>query len=222
MAELVWDKAGEKLYETGVDRGVLYPQNEDGAYPKGVVWNGLISVSENPSGAEPSPLWADNIKYLSLVSAEELALTVEAYTYPKEFEACDGSASVIAGATIGQQSRSAFGFSYRTVVGNDIKKNDFGYKIHLVYGCTASPSERQFQTINDTPEAITFSWEFATTPVNVTGHKPTALLVIDSSKVENKDHLAALEKILWGSNSSEAMLPLPDQVVKILKDGQVG
>lgn len=192
-----WDATGEHLYETGIDRGMLYPINASGAYTPGVAWNGLTAVTESPSGAEATKLYADNIKYLNLYSAEEFGATIEAYTYPKEFEACDGSADIATGVAIGQQSRKTFGLAYRTKIGNDVDGNDHGYKIHLIYGCMASPSEKAFQTINDSPEAITFSWEVSTTPVNVTGFKPTASITIDSTKVD-ADKLAAFEKTIYG------------------------
>lgn len=217
MAKLVWDKSGERFYETGVDRGVLYVQDEEGAYPTGVAWNGLTAVNESPSGAEATALYADNIKYLNLLSAEEFSCTIEAYTYPAEFEACDGSASVSEGVTIGQQARKTFGLSYRTAVGNDIEGSDHGYKIHLVYGCFAAPSEKGYSTINDSPEAITFSWEVSTTPVNVTGFKPTATMVIDSRKV-SEAALKAIEDALYGDDSAgAAKLPLPDEIVALVK-----
>ena len=214
MAKLVWDKTGERLYETGVSHGVLYVQDSTGAYPAGVAWNGLTAVTESPSGAEATPLYADDIKYLELRSAEEFGATIEAYTYPKEFEACDGSAELAEGVTIGQQDRKAFGLCYRTIVGNDVKKNDLGYKLHLIYGATASPSEKGYQTVNDSPEAITFSWEVTTTPINVDGFKPTSSLTIDSTKVD-KTKLAALEAKLYGAESAEATLPTPDEVAAI-------
>ena len=216
MAKLVWDQSGQRFYETGVSNGVLYVQDESGAYPAGVAWNGLTAVTESPSGAEATPLYADDIKYLELYSAEEFGATIEAYTYPEEFEACDGSAEIAAGVTIGQQTRKAFGLCYKTVVGNDVKGNELGYKLHLIYGCKAAPSEKAYQTINDSPEAITFSWEVTTTPVNVDGFKPTANLVIDSTKVD-AEKLAALEAKLFGSASEEAMLPLPDEIVDMMK-----
>lgn len=216
MAKLVWDKTGERLYETGVSHGVLYVQDSTGAYPTGVAWNGLTAVTESPSGAEATPLYADDIKYLELRSAEEFGATIEAYTYPKEFEACDGSAELAEGVTIGQQDRKAFGLCYRTIVGNDVKKNDLGYKLHLIYGATASPSEKGYQTVNDSPEAITFSWEVTTTPINVDGFKPTSSLTIDSTKVE-KSKLDALEAKLYGAESAEATLPTPDEVAAIFK-----
>lgn len=214
MSKIVWDATGEKLFETGVDRGVLYLRDEGGDYTNGVAWNGLTAVNESPSGAEPNNLWADNIKYLALVGAEEFGLSVEAYTYPKEFAECDGSAELTTGVTIGQQSRKTFGFCYRTLLGNDVDGDSHGYKLHLVYGCLASPSEKGYQTKNDNPEAITFSWDITTTPVNVTGFKPTACLIIDSTKVA-AEKLAALEAILYGSDSGSSTaprLPLPDEV----------
>ena len=216
MAKLVWDQSGQRFYETGVKNGVLYVQDESGAYPKGVAWNGLTAVTESPSGAEATPLYADDIKYLELFSAEEFGATIEAYTYPEEFEACDGSAELAEGIVIGQQARKAFGLCYKTVIGNDVKGNDLGYKIHLIYGCKAAPSEKAYQTINDSPEAITFSWEVTTTPVNVDGFKPTSTLVIDSTKVDSAK-LAAIEAKLFGSESEEASLPLPDEIVDMMK-----
>lgn len=215
MAKIIWDKTGERLYETGVKYGVLYVADETGAYPQGVAWNGLTAVTESPSGAEATPLYADDIKYLNLMSAEEFGGTIEAYTYPDEFKACNGEGELATGVTIGQQSRKTFGFCYRTAVGNDIANNDYGYKLHLIYGALAAPSEKAYSTINDSPEAITFSWEFSTTPVNVTGHKPTASLVIDSTKVA-PEKMAALETVLYGSESVEAKLPLPDEVLAIV------
>ena len=215
MAKLVWDKTGERLYETGVKNGVLYPM-VDGTYPKGIVWNGLTAVTESPSGAEATPLYADDIKYLNLMSAEEFGATVEAYTYPDEFAECDGSASLGAGVTIGQQPRKTFGLSYKTTVGNDVDNDNHGYKLHLIYGAMASPSEKAYSTINDSPEAITFSWELTTTPVNVTGFKPTASLTIDSTKID-PEKLATIEALLYGSESGEAKLPLPDEIAGIIK-----
>lgn len=212
--KLIWDQTGERFYETGVDHGVLYPV-KDGAYSAGVAWNGLTAVTESPSGAEASPIYADNIKYLNLVSAEEFGATIEAYTYPDEFAECDGSASIATGVYIGQQSRKTFGLSYRTVLGNDVDSNDYGYKLHLIYGALAAPSEKGYSTINDSPEAITFSWEVTTTPVNVAGFKPTACVTIDSTKAD-ADKLAALEAILYGSEDAEARLPLPDEIVSIM------
>lgn len=218
MAKLVWDKTGEHLYETGVDHGVLYFPDQTGAYKNGVAWNGLISVSESPSGAEATGQYADNIKYLNLISAEEFGATIEAYTYPEEFEACNGNKELVdaSGVYVGQQSRSVFGFCYRTMIGNDTDGQDHGYKLHLVYGCQVSPSEKAYQTINDSPEALTFSWELSTTPVNVTGKKPTALLVIDSTKVDSTK-LAKIEAKLYGDETSTgAVLPTPDEIAEIL------
>lgn len=214
MSRLVWDQIGERLYETGVRQGVLYPQ-EGGAYPKGVAWNGLVSVSESPSGAEPSPLYADDIKYLNLMSTEEFGASIEAYMYPDEFAECDGSAALAEGVMIGQQKRKAFGLCYRTVLGNDTEGDEHGYKLHLVYGALAAPSEKAYSSINDSPEPATMSWEISTTPVNVTGHKPTALVVIDSTKVD-ATKLAALEDILYGTEEKEAYLPLPDEIKTIM------
>lgn len=215
MAKITWDDTGKRIYETGVKMGVLYPQADGGTYPQGVAWNGLTAVTESPSGAEPTPLYADDIKYLTLMSAEEFGATIEAYTYPDEFAECDGSAELVTGVTIGQQPRKAFGMSYRTVIGNDIKNNNYGYKIHLIYGALAAPSEKAYATINDSPEAITFSWEVSTTPVAVEGFNPTASLIIDSTKVDS-EKLAALEAALYGSESEEARLPLPNEVAQIL------
>ena len=222
MSKIVWDKTGERLYETGVKNGVLYIQNSDGSYPKGVAWNGLTAVTESPSGAEATALYADDIKYLNLMSNEEFGATIEAYMYPKEFKVCDGSAEIAKGVTIGQQARKTFGLAYRTVLGNDVDGNDHGYKLHLIYGATASPSEKGYSTINDSPEAITFSWELNTTPVSVTGFKPTASLVIDSTEVD-AEKLAELETILYGKDPTsnggddgvDPRLPLPDEVVAI-------
>lgn len=215
MPVLEWDKTGERFYETGVDRGVLYPMGSNATYGKGVAWNGLTSVNETPSGAESTAIYADNMKYLNLISAEEFGITIEAYHYPAEFAECDGSAQAVKGVMLGQQSRKTFGFAYRTKVGNDVENDSHGYKLHLVYGCLASPSERSYGTVNDSPEAITFSWEVKTTPVNVLGHKPTALVTIDSTEVD-ADKLAALETILYGSTSEDARLPLPDEVIELL------
>lgn len=215
MPRLTWDDLGKRFYETGVKQGVLYPQ-AGGAYPKGVAWNGLTAVTESPSGAEPTPLYADDIKYLELTSSEEFGCTIEAYTYPDEFKACNGEATLAEGVTIGQQTRVPFGFCYKTVLGNDEKKNDYGYKLHLVYGATASVSEKAFQTINDSPEAITFSWEVTTTPVAVKGFKPTAILTIDSTTIA-ADKLTALEDILYGKETVEARLPLPDEIAELVK-----
>lgn len=221
---IVWDDLGERFYETGVDRGVLYPQAA-GEYPIGVAWNGLTAVTESPSGAEPTPLYADNIKYLNLMSVEEFGATIEAYTYPDEFEKCDGSSELTPGVTIGQQDRNSFGLSYRTVVGNDVDGNEHGYKLHLIYGAKAAPSDKGYATINDSPDAITFSWAVTTTPVNVEGHKPTASLVIDSTKV-GIDKMEVIETILYGTAAGtdgepvavEGRLPLPDEVLTIIAE----
>ena len=213
MSALVWDQTTQKLYETGVDRGVLYPVSNN-AYGTGVAWNGLTAVNESPSGAEPSDIYADNTKYLTLRSAETFGATIEAYTYPDEFAECDGSAQVATGVTIGQQPRKSFGLCYRTLIGNDTDGQDHGYKLHLIYGCTASPSEKSYQTVNDSPEAITFSWEVSTTPVNVEGHKPTAQLIVDSTKVD-KAKLATLEAQLYGGENAEPKLPTPAEVIAI-------
>ena len=227
-AKIVWDKTGEKLYETGVKNGVLYPQ-VNGAYPEGVAWNGLTAVTESPSGAEATPLYADDIKYLNLYSAEEFGATIECYTYPDEFAKCDGSAEIATGVSIGQQTRQAFGMSYKTTVGNDTKGANYGYKLHLIYGATASPSEKAYSTISDSPEAITFSYEVTTTPVNVKGFNPTASIVIDSTKVP-AEKLAQLEEILYGKEpTSEGgedgvapRLPLPDEIVTLVGTGAAG
>lgn len=211
MAALTWDETGKRFYETGVRKGVLYVQDNAGTYPNGVAWNGLTAVTESPSGADSNPLYADDIKYLDLRSAEEFGATIEAYTYPDEFAECDGTAELTDGVTIGQQARKSFGLCYRTVLGNDISNDAYGYKLHLIYGATAAPSEKGYQTVNDSPEAITFSWELTTTPVNVTGMKPTAIITIDSTKAD-PDKLAALEAILYGDENTTARLPLPDEV----------
>ena len=216
MAKIVWDQSGQRLYETGVKMGVLYVQDASGTYPKGVAWNGLTAVNETPSGAEATPLYADDIKYLNLRSAEDFGATIEAYMYPEEFEQCDGSAELAPGVKIGQQARNAFGLCYRTVLGNDIAGNDYGYKLHIIYGATAAPSEKSYATINDSPEAITFSWEVNCTPIEVEGIKPTASLVIDSTKVD-AEKLAALEAKLYGGESTEAMLPLPAEIAEMFK-----
>ena len=217
-SKLEWDATGEHFYETGVKMGVLYPQT-NGAYPKGVVWNGLTAVTESPSGADANAIYADDSKYLELRAAEEFGATVEAYTYPDEFAVCDGSAEPTPGVRIGQQIRQPFGLCYRTILGNDDKRDKYGYKIHLIYNATASPSERSYQTVNDSPEAITFSWEMTTTPVAVTGFKNTACLTVDSTKFTGDDaaKLTALEEVLYGKGATEARLPLPDEVISILK-----
>lgn len=215
MSKLVWDQSGKRLYETGVDHGVLYPIQTGGVYSKGVAWNGLTAVTESPSGADVNDIYADNMKYLGLVGAEKFGATVEAYTYPDEFAECDGSVELVKGATIGQQNRKVFGMVYRTVIGNDVDGNEHGYKLHLIYSATAAPSEKAYNTINEDPEAITFSWELSTTPVNVTGHKPTASLTIDSTKAD-PTKLAELEKILFGDTETEPRLPLPDEIAQLL------
>lgn len=215
MSKIVWDAIGEHTFETGVRNGVLYLKDAEGAYNTGVAWNGLTSVSESPEGAEATDLYADDIKYLTLMSAENFKATIEAYTYPPEFEECDGSASIATGVVIGQQTRKPFGLCYRTSIGNDTDGNEHGYKLHIVYGCQASPSEKQYSTINDSPEAITFSWEVNTTPVNVNGKKPTATLIIDSTKAD-KEKLTALEAILYGSEEKEPRLPLPDEIATLM------
>lgn len=217
MARLTWDATGERRYETGIDHGVLYPRNSDGEYTGGVAWNGLTTVTESPSGAEPNPQYADNIKYLNLISAEELGVTIEAFTYPDEFAECDGTAAPVAGVMIGQQPRKTFGLSYRTILGNDIENNDYGYKLHLLYGALAAPSEKGYSTVNDSPEAITFSWEVSTTAVavNVGDLKPTALVTVDSTKV-TPESLRALEGVLYGSETEEPRLPLPEEVISML------
>lgn len=223
--KLVWDKTGEHYYETGVKNGVLYPMSASGTYPKGVAWNGLTAITESPSGAEATALYADDIKYLNLMSNEEFGATVEAYTYPDEFAECDGSASLTEGVYIGQQARKAFGLCYRTTLGNDAKGNDYGYKLHIIYGAMASPSEKAYSTINDSPDAITFSWELTTTPVAVANFKPTASLTIDSTKVDSQK-LATLEEILYGKDGTgedhstgavDPRLPLPDEIASIIK-----
>ena len=216
MAKLEWDKTGERQYEVGVDHGVIYPyDSESAAYASGEAWNGLISVSESPEGADLTDFWADNIKYASMRAAENCKSTIECYTYPEGFKACNGEATLGTGVTIGQQSRKSFCFSYRTKIGNDTDGSDHGYKIHLVYGCTASPSERQYGTVNDSPDAITFSYEIDATPVNVTGHKPTALLTIDSTKVKPAA-LTEIEKKLYGDSNTEPTMLTPDEIAAIL------
>ena len=218
MPKLTWDNTGERIFETGVKQGVLYPIQSDGKYTKGVAWNGLTAVTESPSGAEATPLYADDIKYLNLLSNEEFGATIEAYTYPDEFAECDGSAELVTGVMIGQQKRKVFGLCYRTTIGNDVDGNDHGYKLHLIYGCLAAPSEKAYSTINDSPEAITFSWEVTTTPVNVEGFKPTSQITIDSTKAD-PTKLAALEAVLYGGAETEAKLPLPDEVATLMAAG---
>lgn len=219
MAILLWDQTGQRLYETGVDKGVLYPLN-NGTYPMGYAWNGLTGVTESPSGAEATALYADNIKYLSMFSAEEFGATLEAYTYPDIWAQHDGVATPQAGVSVGQQTRKPFGLTYRTKLGNDVSGNDFGYKIHLVYGAVASPSEKAFATINDSPEAITFSWELTTTPATVSGLKPSAILTIDSTKIGTPANLTTLEDALYGTAGTNPRLPLPDEVVTIFSGAQ--
>ena len=217
MSKLVWDAQGERYFETGVKKGVLYVMGADGKYGNGVAWNGLTAVTESPSGAEATALYADDIKYLNLVSAEEFGATIEAYTYPDEFAACDGSAALATGVMIGQQKRSTFGLCYRTTVGNDVD-SELGYKLHIIYGCLAAPSEKAYATINDSPEAITFSWEVTTTPVEVEGFKPTACITIDSTKVDDTK-MAALEAKLYGSESEEPTLPMPSEIATMMAAG---
>lgn len=217
MAAITWDDTGKRFYETGVEKGVLYIKGADGTYSGGVAWNGLTAVTESPSGAEPTPLYADNIKYLNLLSNEEFAATIEAYTYPDEFAQCDGSAELVDGVFVGQQARKTFGLCYRTVLNNDADIN--AYKLHFIYGCLAAPSEKAYATINDSPEAITFSWEVSTTPEKVTGFKPTACITIDSTKVD-ADKLAALEAILYGTSTGSGptgpRMPLPDELKELM------
>ena len=220
MSRITWDDTGKRFYETGVKMGVLYPIQSDGRYSKGVAWNGLTAVTESPSGAEATPLYADDIKYLNLISNEEFGATIEAYTYPDEFAECDGSAALATGVMIGQQTRKTFGLCYRTSLGNDVEGSDYGYKLHMIYGCLAAPSEKAYATINDSPEAITFSWEVSTTPVSVTGFKPTSQITIDSTKVK-AEKLAALEDVLYGKASDESTgprLPLPNEVATLMAD----
>lgn len=227
MSKIVWDKTGERFYETGVDRGVLYQLSKTGTYTPGVAWNGLTGVTESPSGAESTGLYADNIKYLNMLSTEEFGCTIEAYTYPDEFAECDGSANLAKGATIGQQNRKTFGFAYRSLLGNDVDGTAYGYKLHLVYGAQASPSEKAYATVNDSPSAITLSWTINTTPVNVSGYKPTACVIIDSTKCD-PDKLKDLEEILYGKDPTsesgtdgvEPRMPLPDEVKTILGEAE--
>ena len=216
MAKLVFDAVGSRFFETGVKNGVLFVQGANGKYENGVVWNGLTAVTESPSGAEATPLYADDMKYVVLYSTEEFGATIEAYTYPEEFEQCDGSAQLGAGITIGQQQRKSFGLVYKTVIGNDVQGQDLGYKIHIIYGAKAAPSEKAFATINDSPEAVTFSWEVSTVPVPVEGHRPTSTLVIDSTKVD-AEKLSAIEDKLFGSETEESTLPLPNEIAEMLK-----
>lgn len=218
MSKIVWDEVGERFYETGVKNGVLYPQDSMGAYPKGVAWNGLTAVNENPSGADANDIYADDDLYLTLRGKEIFGATIEAYTYPDEFGVCDGSAELAQGITIGQQTRKAFGLCYRTAIGNDVDGVDHGYKLHLIYGATASPSSKNYQTINDNPEAMTLSWEIKTTPIKVTGHKPTACLTIDSTKVA-AGVMKKIEDKLYGTESGEATLPTPDEILALVTAG---
>lgn len=217
MAAITWDQAGTRFFETGVSKGVLYPQKTDGTYDTGVAWNGLISVSESPDGAEPNDLYADNIKYASLRSAETFGATIEAYTYPDEFYECDGSYTAVSGVYVGQQARRPFGFCYRTEVGSDTLAfdSDDGYKLHIIYNATVSPSDRSYETVNDSPDAITLSWDMTTTPVNVTGHKPTSTITIDTTKLDTKGktNLTTLEAMLYGGQNSDPTLPDPDTVI---------
>ena len=224
MSRLVWDKIGERFFETGLQQGVLYPQTKGGAYGKGVAWNGLISVTESPSGAEATPLYADNIKYLNLISNEDFGASIEAYTYPAEFEQCDGSATIADGVKIGQQPRKAFGLVYKTFIGNDTEGNDNGYKLHIIYGAMATPSEKSYQTINDSPEAITFSWDLTTTPVEIPGFKPSAIVTIDSRSVP-AEKLKDVEDALFGTDAAtepdttpatEPRLLMPNELVTIV------
>lgn len=215
MSKLVWGQIDQNLYETGVEKGVLYPQAEDGTYPKGVAWPGLINVSESPSGAEPTALWADNKKYLNLMSTEEFGATVECYAYPPEFKKCDGSVEIAPGVFASQQDRQQFGMSYKTLIGNGAKGTSYGYKLHLIYGALASPSEKGYNTVNDSPEAITFSYELSTTPVEIPGFKPTAQITIESTSIA-ADKLALLEDALYGTTDKEAYLPLPEEIISIV------
>ena len=217
MAKLVWDQTGQKFFETGVSNGVLYVSDRQGGYEYGVAWNGLTSVAENPSGAESNPIYADNIKYLNIISAEEFGATIEAYTYPDEFMECDGSAQVVEGVNIGQQARKTFGISYQTRVGNDVVGDNLGYKIHVIYNCQAAPSGKTYSTVNESPEAITFSWEVSTTPVPVEGFRPTATIVFDSTKLD-ADKMAAVEAVLYGSADQEATLPSIETLLALVQD----
>ena len=217
--KLKWDEIGKRYYETGVSNGVLYPLQLDNSYSKGFAWNGLSAVNENPSGAEATPVFADNIKYLNMLSAEEFGATVEAYTYPDEFAECDGSAEIVKGVTAGQQPRKMFGLSYKTLIGNDVKDTEAGYKLHLIYNAKASPSEKNYGTVNDNPEAMTLSWELTTTPVNVPGFKPTSHIVIDSRKCDSAK-LKAFEEILYGSVSADPRLPKPEEVITLMSPGK--
>jgi len=216
MAVLEWDKTGERTYETGISKGVFYPMSDNNDYPKGYAWNGLSSVSENPSGAESTSVYADNIKYLNLISAEDFGATIEAYTAPDEFAICDGSAAIATGVSVRQQTRKKFGLCYRTEIGNDAQGENFGYKLHLVYNCTAAPSEHSYSTINDSPEADTMSWEITTTAEPIPGYKASATITIDSTKVA-KEKLTALEAMLYGTESEDAKLPTPKEIIDLFK-----
>lgn len=216
MAKLVFNNVGERYFETGVKNGVLYVMGEDGSYENGVVWNGLTGVTESPSGAETTPLYADDVKYVVIYAAEEFGATIEAYTYPEEFEQCDGSTAIAEGITVGQQTRKTFAFCYKTSLGNDTQGQDLGYKIHIIYGCKAAPSEKSYATINDSPEAVTFSWEVSTVPVPVEGYNPTATMVIDSTRV-TPSKLALIEEVLYGSEVDDARLPLPNEIIELMK-----
>lgn len=218
MAKLAWDATGERLYETGISNVVLYKRDAQGAYNTGIAWNGVSSVSESPDGAEAEAIYADNIKYLNLISAEELGLTLEAYMSPEEFDECDGEVSLAEGVTMGQQSRATFGLSYKTILGNDVDNDKHGYKLHLIYGCQAQPSDRQYETVNDSPEAMSLSWEIKTTPIPVEGYKATSRIIIDSTKAD-ATKLAALEAILYGGENTNARLPLPDEIITLFSAG---
>lgn len=220
MARLQWDTEGQRFYETGVSNGVLFVK-KSGTYQKGVAWNGLISVSESPSGAETTALYADNIKYLSLMSTEEFGATIEAYTYPEEFMTCDGSASIATGVFAGQQTRDAFGLVYKTLLGNDSDGVDHGYKLHIIYNCLAAPTEKGYQTVNDSPEAITFSWEVTTTPVEIPGFKPSATIIIDSTKVA-AGKMKAIEDLIFGADAKESSLPTPAEIITLMGTAHVG
>lgn len=215
MPRLEWDKENEKIYETGVDQVVLYKRDNQGAYTIATAWNGVTGITESPDGAEPTDLYADNIKYVTLRSAETLGLTLEAYMSPAEFDSCDGSAEIAPGVVAGQQNRESFGLCYRTIVGNDTQNNNYGYKYHLIYGCTASPSEKGYETVNDSPDAITFSWEISTTPVNLAGFKPTASIIINSATADSAK-LTTLLDILYGTSETQARLPLPSEIMSIM------
>jgi hypothetical protein len=221
MPKITWDDTGQRFYETGVDHGVLYIPDDTGDYSKGVAWNGLTTVTESPSGGDSTPQYADNIKYLNLISAEQLSVTVEAFTYPDEFAEFDGLASLVEGVQVAQQPRPIFGLCYRSRLGNDLQGDSFGYKLHLLYGCTAAPSEKAYATVNDSPAAIAFSWSVSTNPVAVTDYRPTSLLIVDSSKIQDDIAMGALETVLYGDAAVEARLPLPDEVVTIIGGGVV-